>query len=93
MGRECISGLAFGKGMTSENQKVIFCPAGECCKVLSKRQQRIVDVVLLNLNSLEPIKQKREEGIDWETVDPGDSLSCSVASGNGASNNKLGFFP
>lgn len=68
-------------------------PAGECCKLLSKRQQRTVDVVLFNLNSLEPIKQKREEEIDCEAVDLGGSLSCSVASGNGDSNNKLGFFP
>lgn len=61
--------------------------------MLKSAEQRTVNVVLLNLNSLEPIKQKREEGIDCETVDLGGSLSCSVASGNGASNNKLRFFP
>lgn len=50
-------------------------PAGECCKVLSRRQQRTADVVLLNLNSLhgsfEPIKQKKTNrgGNDSETVD------------------------
>lgn len=34
-------------------------PAGGCCKVLSKRQQRTIDMILLNLNSLEPIKKRR----------------------------------
>lgn len=61
--------------------------------MLQSAEQRTVDVVLLNLNSLEPIKQKGEERIDYETVDLGGSLSCSVASGNAASNSKLRFFP
>lgn len=59
--------------------------------MLQSAERRAVDVVLLNLNSLEPVKHKREEGIDCETVDLGGSLSCSVASGNEASNN-LRFF-
>lgn len=59
--------------------------------MLQSAEQKTVDVVLLN--SLEPIKQKREEVIDCETVDLGGSLSCSVASGNEASNNNLRFFP
>lgn len=62
--------------------------------MLQSAEQRTVDVVLLNLNFLEPIKQKREEGIDCERVDLGGGLSCSVASGNGASNKKAEiFFP
>lgn len=60
--------------------------------MLQSAEQRTVDLVLLNLNSLEPIKQKREEEIYCETVDLSGSLSCSVTSGNGASNNKLRFF-
>lgn len=95
MGRECINGRE-GNDFRKPKSNLVcqfVGPAGEYCKVLSKRQQRTVHVVLLNLNSLEPIKQKTEEGIDCETVGRGGSLSCSVASGNEASNNKLGGFP
>lgn len=51
-------------------------PAGECCSVMSKRQQRKAGMVSLNLNSLhgffELIKQKKKRGENnCETVDLG----------------------
>lgn len=48
-------------------------PAGECCSLMSKTQQRKSGMVSLNLNSLhgsfEPIKQQKKGGDNCGTVD------------------------